>query len=671
MFVLSLKIIIKDNILFNTMLKVTKQVNRRLWGTASTFKKMIVLNFLNVVEAGVKAAAPFVFLIALEELYKYDEDHDHDRHINYDELYPIGAMMLFTACWGTGQVLPAIRRKLTVDIKSSLSTRLTSELMQVTASKALDYHQITPTGAISQSIFNTYNVGSNYVPAIYMNIVPASLEIGATSFVIAYVVNWKLGLSVLTTTGVYALISYLTSRKIPQLEILKAEKRKDMSSTLLSVFSNYDLMHYFNNEEHELSRVSSTLTQYKMILDINENALANAEMGSNFWILIAYLAIFGFAVHEYLTDDLEIDHMLVLFLSLFQMNTSLNVFKNGFNQLTTAIAELNKCIDMIDAGPDFFDAPHAQPLVIGDTASIAFQNVTLHDEKDGHIILDDVSFKIAEGKNVAFVGVSGSGKSTISKLLFRLIKPSAGKILINDQDISQCTIASVRNAIGIVPQESFLFNDTLRNNVRYGNLSVEEDETIMQALYLAGLESNLRSGKLTLDSILGEKGNKLSGGEKQRTAIARFLLKDPRINILDEPTAALDIDNRSQIALTLRNLAFGYTTILVTHELSLAVNVDYIFVFRKGKIVESGNFDELLATRYDPHEKMKKGYFFKMFKKYCDELGQPIDAIASSIPRVMPERRRPHFFLTKPILQTEIVEDKHDEQDPLLGRITR
>jgi len=684
----------ENNKMLSRVSKVSKHVEPILWDMSSQAGwQMLLLIILNITEAGVEIASPWILFEAISHLMSYQGEHGNEPALE-SEIFPILMLGAYVACWGFSQIAPTGQKKLTAEVKSALGNNLVLKIIDVSAEKSLEHYQLTPMGEIAQTIFSTFGVGTNYVTAIYQGIIPSSLKILGSAAVIGGLIDWKLSLSVLFTAGTYCGISYLSNRPIPELEKLRVESQNVVSGKLLEVIANYESMHFFNNKKYEMTKILNALITHKISVDASDKAVNRAELLRNLWLLLAYLGIIPFAAHQFVVKQLGYNEMVMLIFYLIQLAGSLNSISGTSNQLSGALAQLEKVIDLINAGGDIKDLPGALPLMLSDNIppAIDFLNVSLI-SKDGKKILDDVTLKIKGGQTVALVGISGSGKSTIGKILFRFVDPTAGKILINNHEITDFTIDSVRRAIGIVPQHPVLFNDTLENNVRYGNPAIKDRKSIVRALQDAELWQDIQTDRLRLGSFVGEGGSQLSGGQLQRVAIARLLLKNPKIRFLGEVTSALDFEAGMAVTQTLTKVTYGYTTIIVTHELSLVVNADCIYVFDQGKIVEQGTFDDLLAkgSKQEEKESEKKdsmdenmplvavpkgGYFFRMFKAYSQQLGQTVENVVAHIPREKPKaklnRSSSKIFdgddEFNPALSINISAEDPNEKTALLGK---
>jgi len=290
--------------------------------------------------------------------------------------------------------------------------------------------------------------------------------------------------------------------------------------------------------------------------------------------------------------NMTIGDLVLVNAFLLQLFIPLNFLGVVYSQLKHALTDMHLMFDVLDQQPEIVDRPGAGPLDAG-SAEVRFEQVSFAYSPE-RPILHDISFTIAAGMKVAIVGPSGAGKSTLARLLFRFYDVNSGRILINHQDISEVTQESLRKAIGIVPQDTVLFNDTLRYNIAYARPDASRDE-IEQAVQLAHLTGFIASLPQGYDTVVGERGLKLSGGEKQRVAIARAVLKNPRILVFDEATSSLDSHSEQAILVALREAAAQHTSLVIAHRLSTIVDADNILVLDSGRIIESGVHPQLIA----------------------------------------------------------------------------
>jgi ATP-binding cassette subfamily B protein len=370
--------------------------------------------------------------------------------------------------------------------------------------------------------------------------------------------------------------------------------RLDSQSSNQAVDSliNYETVKYFNNEELELKRYDQTLADWESVAVKSQTSMSLLNFGQASIISIGVTVIMFLAANSVVQGSISIGDLVMVNAFMLQLFLPLGSLGIIYRQMKYTLADMDMVFRLLETPQEVTDSPAATDLVVKQ-ANISFEHVAFAYQNE-RPILRDVSFKIAAGHKVAIVGHSGAGKSTISRLLYRFYDITSGRILIDGQDISQVTQSSLRKAIGIVPQDTVLFNDTIRYNLQYGNLQASQAE-LEQAADMAHIRHFIESLPDGWDTLVGERGLKLSGGEKQRVAIARAILKQPPILIFDEATSSLDSATEQAIQQTLREVAGQHTTLMIAHRLSTIVDADQILVMDKGQVVEQGTHAELLA----------------------------------------------------------------------------
>jgi ATP-binding cassette subfamily B protein len=355
---------------------------------------------------------------------------------------------------------------------------------------------------------------------------------------------------------------------------------------------HYETVKYFGNEQHELRRYNETLHVWEDAAVKSQTSLAALNVGQSAIIAVGVTLVMILAAQGVVAGEMSIGDLVLVNAFLLQLFIPLNFLGVVYSQLKHAITDMRLMFDVLEKQPEIVDHNDAQPLDIG-SGEVRFEQVAFAYDAD-RPILHDVSFTIPAGHKVAVVGPSGAGKSTLARLLFRFYDVSGGRILINGQDVRTVTQDSLRASIGIVPQDTVLFNDTLYYNIAYARPNATRAE-VERAAQLANIHGFIAALPKGYDSIVGERGLKLSGGEKQRVAIARAILKNPRILVFDEATSSLDSHSEQIILDALRKVAANHTTLVIAHRLSTVIDADTILVMDQGRIVERGTHQDLLT----------------------------------------------------------------------------
>jgi ATP-binding cassette subfamily B protein len=355
---------------------------------------------------------------------------------------------------------------------------------------------------------------------------------------------------------------------------------------------NYETVKYFGNERYESQRYDETLGKWENAAIRNQNSLSILNVGQSTIIAIGVTLLMVLATHGVVAGTMTVGDLVLVNAFLIQLYAPLHFLGFVYREIRHSLADMERMFGLLGKHREIDDRPGAPDLKVSG-GSIRFEHVAFSYESRRQI-LHDVSFEVPAGHKVAVVGASGAGKSTLSRLLFRFYDVTAGRILIDGQDIRDVKQTSLRRAIGIVPQDTVLFNDTVYYNIAYGDPKATPAEVI-EAAKAAHIHEFIESLPDKYDSIVGERGLKLSGGEKQRVAIARTLLKRPPILVFDEATSALDSKTEKAIQVELRELAVNHTTLVIAHRLSTIMDADQILVMEGGRIVERGTHGELLA----------------------------------------------------------------------------
>jgi ATP-binding cassette subfamily B protein len=393
---------------------------------------------------------------------------------------------------------------------------------------------------------------------------------------------------------ILAYMGYTTAATNWRIRIRRAMNESDTDANTKAIDSllNFETVKYFNAEARETARYDDSIARYERMSVKTYTSLAWLNGGQAVIFTIGLTAVMAMTVHGIRSGTNTIGDFILVNALMIQLYQPLSFMGMVYREIRQSMIDIETMIDILAQNPEVEDRPGATPLVVT-KGRLAFENVFFHYDRERRI-LEGVTFEVPAGKTVAIVGPSGAGKSTLSRLIFRFYEPESGRITIDGQDIACVTQASLRANIGIVPQDTVLFNDTIAYNIRYGRPEAS-DEEVHAAARLARIEHFIEQAPGGYEAQVGERGLKLSGGEKQRVAIARTILKAPPILILDEATSALDSFTEYEIQDALDRVAEGRTTLVIAHRLSTVVHADEIIVLDNGAIVERGPHQALLA----------------------------------------------------------------------------
>jgi ATP-binding cassette subfamily B protein len=380
---------------------------------------------------------------------------------------------------------------------------------------------------------------------------------------------------------------------------------------------NYETVKYFNNEGHEERRYDASLARYERAYSRSEVTLNMLNGGQAAIIAIGLTLVMLMAARGVASGQMSVGDFVLVNTYLIQLYLPLNFLGFVYREMKQSLTDMEAMFLLMREEREVADAPGAPPLAAG-PGELAFEDVRFGYRPD-RVILKGVSFHVPAGKTLAIVGPTGAGKSTISRLLFRFYDATGGRILLDGQPVESVTQASLRAAIGVVPQDTVLFNDTIRYNIAYGRPDASEEE-IVRAAKLAQVHDFVERLPEGYRTMVGERGLKLSGGEKQRVAIARTILKDPRILVLDEATSALDTRTEQEIQAALREISADRTTLVIAHRLSTVVEADEIIVLQDGRIVERGTHGELTA---------RDGLYAEMWRRQSEAVAMAEAAAAA------------------------------------------
>ena len=457
---------------------------------------------------------------------------------------------------------------------------------------SLRFHLERRTGGLSRVIERGVNGVDTIVRMAVLNSIPTAVELLMISGLVAYYFGWIYVLVVLATVLLYVWFTFVASERRIAIRRDMNDSDTEAHSKAVDSLLNYETVKYFGNEELEAKRFDASIARYVKAAIRTYTSLGVLNTGQAIIFTIGTVICMLLAARDVTRGTLTVGDFVMINAILMQLYVPLNFMGMVYREIKQGLIDIETMFALLHEPAEIVDRPGAKTLRVR-KGEIKFENVSFAYDPE-RPILKNVSFEVPAGKMVAIVGPSGAGKSTISRILFRFYEISRGKVLIDGQNIRDVTQASLRAAIGMVPQDTVLFNDTIEYNIRYGKPDASSAE-VRQAARLAQIHEFIVTLPQGYDSLVGERGLKLSGGEKQRVAIARTILKSPPILMLDEATSALDSHTEKEIQDALERVAENRTSLVIAHRLSTVVHADNIIVLDHGEIVEHGTHLELLA----------------------------------------------------------------------------
>jgi ATP-binding cassette subfamily B protein len=471
--------------------------------------------------------------------------------------------------------------------------RVALEVFRHLHSLSLRFHLERQTGGVSRDLERGTRGISTLLSYMLFSIIPVILEFSLVAAILLGKFDWRFAAITFGAVAVY--IGFTIAVTEWRMEIRRRANELDSKANTRAIDSllNYETVKYFGNEEYEARRYDENLRGYESAAVKTEASLGLLNVGQSLVIAIAVTALMILAADGVVTKSLTLGDLVLVNALLIQLYIPLNFLGMVYREIKQSLADMDRMFRLLGAHREIADSPDAVALPEG-PATVRFERVDFSYEPNRQILFD-VSFEIPAGRKVAVVGHSGSGKSTLARLLYRFYEVSGGRITVNGLDLRKLEQASLRDAIAIVPQDTVLFNDTIRYNIHYGRPGAADDEVI-DAAKAAHIHDFIMTLPERYETRVGERGLKLSGGEKQRVAIARALLKRPRILIFDEATSALDSKSEKAIQAELDRIAEGHTTLVIAHRLSTVMDADEILVMDHGRIVERGTHRQLLEA---------------------------------------------------------------------------
>ena len=499
-----------------------------------------------------------------------------------------GLLRLFSTLFGE------LRDALFAKVTQRAIRRVALQVFEHLHNLSLRFHLERQTGGVSRDIERGTRGISFLLTFLLFNILPTLLEIGLVAAILF--VKYNPWFAIITFATLVLYIAFTLT--ITEWRMVFRRTMNDMDSKAntraIDSLINYETVKYFGNERYEVERYDDQMQRWEVSAVRNQTSLAALNAGQSIIIAIGVTLLMLLAADGVVKGTMTIGDLVLVNVFMLQLYMPLHFLGFVYREIKNALADMEKMFRLLDESREVQDAQLALPLKLSG-AAVRFDNVSFSYDP-AREILHEVSFDIPSGHTVAVVGASGAGKSTLSRLLFRFYDVNAGGISIDGQDIRSVTQTSLRAVIGIVPQDTVLFNDTIYYNIAYGRPDALREE-VLAAAQSAHIHTFIESLPQGYDSMVGERGLKLSGGEKQRVAIARAILKNPAILIFDEATSALDSKSEKAIQDELRNIAQNRTTLVIAHRLSTIVDAHQILVMDKGRIIERGTHRNLLEKQ--------------------------------------------------------------------------
>ena len=519
----------------------------------------------------------------------------------------ISVAVSMVLAYGTGRIFMVVFAQLRDAIFAKVGQRavrqLATETFRHLHALSLKFHLERKTGGLSRVMSRGINGVDSVLRFALFNTVPTGFEILMVCGILAFSFGWLYAVIVLVTIVAYIAFTYWATEWRMSIRRTMNEADTDAGGKAIDSLLNFETVKYFGNEDHEAKRYDGAMAIYEKASIKTWVSLAVLNSGQAIIYSIGLTIVMLLSAVGVSKGQNTIGDFVLINALMIQLYMPLNFIGSSYREIKQGLMDVNGMLDVLGQAPDIKDKPNAKPFTPG-KGHIVFENVKFSYDKE-RPILNGISFEVPAGKTVAIVGPSGAGKSTISRLIFRFYDVTAGRIIIDNQDIESVTQESLRRALGMVPQDTVLFNDSIAYNIGYGRPAANQDE-IIAAAKMAQIHDFVMSLPKQYDSQVGERGLKLSGGEKQRVSIARTILKGPPILVLDEATSALDTFTEQDIQKALKQVSRNRTTLVIAHRLSTVVDADEIIVLDKGLIAERGSHLALLR---------KKGIYSRLWNR--------------------------------------------------------
>jgi len=578
---------------------------KTLWPYLLEYRGRVILAALCLIGAKlVSVSVPFL----LKDLVDFLAVGPEKDQINSETIwlwFPIALLLAYGAARLMTVLFGEVRDVLFGRVTERAMRRMALRVFQHLHKLSLDFHLSRQTGALQRDIERGTNGISFLMRFVIFNILPTFLELGLV--IILLLINYPPYFALITLVAVVSYVIYTT--RITEWRTMYVREANKMDSSTharaLDSLLNYETVKYFSAEEREAKDYDNSLSKWEHARRKNRLTLFALNTGQAFIISLAMTLMLCLSAYYVIIGTMTIGDFTLMNAFMFQLFTPLGFLGFVYREIKASLASIEQMLGLLKEKPTVEDS--GTGILENTQASIEFSNLNFS-YKNKRQILKGLSFKIEAGQRVAVVGSSGAGKSTLTKLLFRFYDTSSGDILINGQSIYSLSLANLREHIGVVPQDTVMFNDTFKNNLLYASPEAT-DEELARVITMSQLDDFLGQCPDGLETIVGERGLKLSGGEKQRLAIARMLLKRPAIMVFDEATSSLDSRTEKNINEAIKEVSQGHTSLIIAHRLSTIIDADKIVVIENGEVVEQGNHKDLLAL---------EGYYYQLWQAQKD-----------------------------------------------------
>lgn len=581
-----------------TYLKTFKLLFPFLWpNKRSDLRKRVSLALICLIIA--KVASVYTPLILGRSV---DSLTELSSGINLLMLIPIALIISYGVARIASLTFEGMRDALFSKVSQHAIREVTLTIFKHLHSLSLQFHLNRQTGALSKFIDRGTKGIDFLLRYVIFNVVPTFIEIILVTIILLNLYGYFYALITIITITIYVILTFAITQWRVQFRRDMNSADNSVSTKMIDSLLNFETVKYFNNENLEFNRLDVSLKKYELAANKSRHSLSLLNIAQIIVIMSGITIMLVMTAFGIRSNDISIGGFVVINAYMLQLYQPLNFLGSVYREIQQSLVDMENMFNLLDEKSKVKDS--LKQLNINNKTEIKFSNISFgYDER--RTVIKDISFDVPNGKKVAIVGPTGAGKSTISRLLFRFYDPTNGSIYINDENINSISQHSLRKIIGVVPQDTVLFNDTIHYNISYGDPKASEDD-IINAAKNADIHDFVISLPDGYETIVGERGLKLSGGEKQRVAIARTFLKNPKILFFDEATSALDSTTEKEIQKNLENMSKDKTTLIIAHRLSTAAYADNIIVLDKGSIIEQGSHNYLIDL---------KGKYFEMWEK--------------------------------------------------------